>query len=237
MFCGFVHMWLLKSSHACWNFSNDTSLRTVAIILWERLRSFIYLTFHAFKLTVVSAPYLCTNPFLKRIWLFIHPLSISGWDVFMVFNVKTAVYRDVTSCILVGVYVHFVGTCRIFIPILKMNILKDYIASIVSSVQTMKLVDGRKHSQGNTVCTFSSTYRMETRICYVMFWRNVLSPSSFHPDETHTTVQKSCVAIWPYYFGPEKLVLANLCCSLVVPSSFAHHHVFKPMFFFGIISS
>jgi hypothetical protein len=46
-----------------------------------------------------------------------------------------------------------------------MNILKDYIASIVSSVQTMKMVDDHKHSQGNTVCTFSSNQRMESCIC------------------------------------------------------------------------
>jgi hypothetical protein len=87
----------------------------------------------------------------------------------MVLNVKTAVYWDVTSRILVDVYVHFVGTCYIFSPILKMNILKTYIASVISSVQTMKLVDGRKHSQGNTVCTFSSTHRMGSHICCVNF--------------------------------------------------------------------
>jgi len=83
----------------------------------------------------------------------------------MVFKVKAALYWDVMSCILVDVYMHFVGTCCIFTPIQKMNILKDYIASIVSSVQTMKMVDDHKHSQGNTVCTFSSTQRMESRIC------------------------------------------------------------------------
>ena len=55
----------------------------------------------------------------------------------MVLSIKTAVYWDVTSCILVDVYMHFVGTCCIFTPVLKMNILQEYIASIVSSVQTV----------------------------------------------------------------------------------------------------
>jgi hypothetical protein len=99
--------------------------------------------------------------------LYVH-LSISGWDVCMVLNVKTALYWDVMPCILVDVYMHFVGTC-IFTPILKMNIPKEYIASIVTSLQTMKLVGGHKYKQGNTVCTFSSTYRMESSICYVTF--------------------------------------------------------------------
>lgn len=130
------------------------------------------------------------------------------------------------SCIPVDVYMHFVGTCRIFTLILKMNILKGYITSIVSSVQMMKLVDSHKHSQGDTVCTFSSTYRMESCICYVTFWRNILSPSSFHPDGTRTAVQKSCVAI--------NMTILLWPCSLEMPSSFAHHHMFKPncMFFF-----
>lgn len=67
LFCGFIHMWLLKSSHACWNLSNDTLLITLAIILWERLRSF-------FKVwcCFISSGF-CTNPFLKRICLFVCP--------------------------------------------------------------------------------------------------------------------------------------------------------------------
>jgi len=52
----------------------------------------------------------------------------------MVLSIKTAVYWDATSCILVGVYMHLVGTCCIFTPILKMNFLQEYSASIVSSV-------------------------------------------------------------------------------------------------------
>jgi hypothetical protein len=66
----------------------------------------------------------------------------------MVVNVKTVIYWDVRAYILVDVYTHFVGTCCVFIPVLKMNILKEYIASTISSVQTVKLADGRKHSQG-----------------------------------------------------------------------------------------
>jgi hypothetical protein len=43
----------------------------------------------------------------------------------MVVNVKIGVFQDVTPCILIDVYLHFVGTYCIFSPVLKMDILKE----------------------------------------------------------------------------------------------------------------
>jgi hypothetical protein len=227
-----MHMWLLKSLHACWNLSNDTSLGTVAIILWERLRSFFYLRFDAVMLAVVSAPYLCTNPFLKRIWLFTLPLSVSGWVVFMVLNIKTAIYWDVTSCILVDIYMHFVGTCCIFTPIVKMNILQEYIASIVSSVQTIKLVDGCKHSQGSTVCTFSSTYRLESRICCDVLEEQFVTIFSSSWWDTYHSSEILCghmtILLWPWEVITCKFVHFIGSAVIICPSP----HVQASLYFF-----
>jgi len=52
----------------------------------------------------------------------------------MVLSIKTAVYWDVMSCIVVDVYIHSVETCCIFTAILKMNFLQEYIAYVAYSL-------------------------------------------------------------------------------------------------------
>ena len=147
---------------------------------------FFYLRFDAFILAVVSAPHLCTNSFLKRIWLFIHPTECIRFDVSWWWTLRLSfIVMWCRACLHA-----LVEACCIF---------QSWRWTFWRGIYCF-------HHQfcANNGILSASWVLPEDGILYMLgdVLENILSPSSVHPDETHNTFQKSCVAIWPYYFGP-----------------------------------